>query len=61
MKNIGVFVLKIIIASAAISWGIKAIGPRLPIPATNAAALAIVLLPAVAVSVFLGWKTGRSG
>jgi hypothetical protein len=48
------FLAKVIAFSVAISVGIKTIGPRLPIPATNAVAATMVVLPALLLGLALG-------
>ncbi|MBF2079714.1 MAG: hypothetical protein IGR76_14645 [Synechococcales cyanobacterium T60_A2020_003] len=50
------FVVKLVVASTAIAYGIKVVGPLLPIPPTNAVALGIVILPTVIVGGILGWN-----
>ena len=53
------FILKLLVASAAISAGIVYGGPRLAIPATNAIALIAVLLPAGILAAVLTWRAFR--
>jgi hypothetical protein len=48
------FILKVLIASAAISVGIKQIGPLLAIPASMSVILTFVLLPTVLMGIALG-------
>jgi hypothetical protein len=48
------FILKVLLASAAISVVIKSIGPRLEIPATTSVVLTFVLLPTVLMGLALG-------
>jgi hypothetical protein len=48
------FILKVLIASAAISVGIKRIGPLLAIPASPSVVLTFVLLPTVLMGLALG-------
>jgi hypothetical protein len=53
-------VLKVILASAALSWGIKYIGPQLSVPATSIVALVVVLTPPLVVAGLLGWRLWRN-
>lgn len=53
-------VLKVILASAALSWGIKYIGPQLYVPATSIVALIVVLTPPLVVAGLLGWRLWRN-
>ncbi len=55
------FILKVLIASAAISVGIKYIGPLLAIPASTSVVLTFVLLPTVLMGLALGiqYRTQR--
>jgi hypothetical protein len=48
------FLAKVIVLSAVISVAIKTIGPLLPIPATNAVAGTMVVLPALLLGLALG-------
>lgn len=50
------FVVKLVVASTAIAYGIKSVGPLLSIPPTDTVALGIVLLPTVIVGGILGWN-----
>jgi len=50
------FVSKVLGLSAAIAIAFKTIAPRLPIPATSAVSLAIVLLPSAIVGAILTWQ-----
>jgi hypothetical protein len=50
------FVMKVLGVSAAIAIAFKTIAPRLPIPATSAVSLAIVLLPSAMVGAILTWQ-----
>lgn len=50
-------VLKVLVLSAILSIAIKSIGPILPIPATNTAALIIALTPTLVMGLTLA---GRS-
>jgi hypothetical protein len=54
------FVLKVVLASGAIAYGIKYGGPYLPLPHTPAVALALVLLPTLVLAGLLGWKATQS-
>ena len=53
----GIFILKMIVLSAVISVGIKVLGPLLPLPATPAVALILVLGPPVILGGILLWRT----
>jgi uncharacterized membrane protein YvlD (DUF360 family) len=55
------FILKVLIASAAISVGIKRIGPLLAIPASPTVILTLVLLPTVLMGLALSiqYRTQR--
>lgn len=53
-------VLKVLIASTLISIAIKYGGPFLPIPATSAVALGIVLLPTVIMAIALTYRSSQS-
>ena len=59
MDSQGIFLLKVLLASAAISTSIVYGGPRLAIPATNAIALIAVFLPAVILASILTWRALR--
>lgn len=59
MDSQGIFLLKVLLASAAISASIVYGGPRLAIPATNAIALIAVFLPAVILASILIWRALR--
>lgn len=59
MDSQGIFLLKVLLASAAISASIVYGGPRLAIPATNAIALIAVFLPAVILASVLTWRALR--
>jgi hypothetical protein len=48
------FIGKVVIVSGLISFGIKAIGPRLAVPETPAIVLSLVLLPPVLMGLALG-------
>ncbi|MEM6716321.1 MAG: hypothetical protein AAF827_15100 [Cyanobacteria bacterium P01_D01_bin.6] len=50
------FVAKVIGVSAVIAIACKTVAPRLPIPATAAMSLAIVLLPSIVVGAILTWQ-----
>ncbi|MEM6591174.1 MAG: hypothetical protein AAF651_04885 [Cyanobacteria bacterium P01_C01_bin.73] len=50
------FLAKLLAASAAVSVGLKTVGPLLPIPATAWSNLLMVLMPPTAVAVWLGWQ-----
>lgn len=52
-------VIKVLLASVALSCAIKYGGPLLGVPATGAAALAIVLAPAATVAAVLAWRSQR--
>jgi hypothetical protein len=47
-------IFKVLIASAALSVGIKTLGPHLFIPATSGVALTLVLLPTLILGLVLG-------
>ena len=53
------FILKVLLASTAISASIVYGGPRLAIPATNAIALIAVFLPAGILAAILTWRALR--
>lgn len=55
-NNMVKFVLKVMIASAAISFAIKYIGPLLQIPVSSAIALIAVLLPPGILGGILLWR-----
>lgn len=55
MKS-GLFLLKLLGLSIAISWAIRELGPRFPLPATNAIALALVLLPPLLLGIAIVWR-----
>jgi hypothetical protein len=48
------FVIKVLLASALISVGIKALGPQLLLSPTSGVVLAMVFLPSIFVAVGLG-------
>lgn len=50
------FVAKVFGVAAVIAIAFKTIAPRLPIPATNAMSLFIVLLPSMIVGAILAWQ-----
>lgn len=50
------FVAKVIGVSAAIAIALKTLAPRLPIPATSAVGLTIVLLPSILLGAILAWQ-----
>ncbi|WP_204139422.1 hypothetical protein [Halomicronema sp. CCY15110] len=50
------FVVKVLGMSAAIAIAFKTVAPQLPIPATSAVSLAIVLLPSLIVGAILTWQ-----
>ncbi|RZM82252.1 hypothetical protein [Leptolyngbya iicbica] len=50
------FVAKVLGVSLALAIAFKTIAPRLPIPATSAVSLAIVLLPSAIVGAILTWQ-----
>lgn len=58
-KQIGL-IAKVMLASGAISFGIKYALPYVPIPATDPNALAIVLLPTMMTMAVLGYRVVRS-
>lgn len=49
-------VLKVLVLSTLLSVAIKYMGPILPIPATNTAALIITLIPTLIMGVVLAWR-----
>lgn len=51
------FLLKVMVASALISLGIKYIGPLLGIPTNSALALIAVLLPPLFLGGLLSWRS----
>ena len=59
MKNQFIFVLKVLLLSAAISLFIKYVAPNLSIPETATTALIIVLLPNVIMATILGWQLSK--
>ena len=59
MKNQLIFLLKVLLLSAIISFFIKYIGPSLSIPETATSALIIVLLPNVIMATVLLWQLSR--
>ncbi|KOR36500.1 MULTISPECIES: hypothetical protein [Planktothricoides] len=59
-SNVVKFLLKVMVASALISLGIKYIGPLLPIPPVSAIALGAVLLPPLCLGGFLTWRIKKS-
>ncbi len=54
------FLLKLMVASALISLGIKYIGPLLGIPSNSAIALIAVLLPPLFLGGILSWRLFRT-
>ena len=50
------FIAKVFGVSAAIAIAFKTVAPLLPIPATSAVSLAIVLLPSLIVGAILTWQ-----
>ncbi len=59
MNNQFIFLLKVLLLSAAISVFIKYLAPSLSIPETATNALIIVLLPNVIVAAILLWQLSR--
>ncbi|QFZ92548.2 hypothetical protein [Synechococcus elongatus] len=55
MKS-GLLLLQLLGLSIAISWAIRNLGPRFPLPATDAAALSLVLLPPLLLGIALAWR-----
>ncbi len=55
MKS-GLLLLQLLGLSIAISWAIRNLGPRFPLPATDAVALALVLLPPLLLGIALAWR-----
>ncbi|WP_199249209.1 hypothetical protein [[Phormidium] sp. ETS-05] len=55
-SNQALFVVKVILASGAISLAIVTGGPALNIPATSAIALTLVLLPPLLIAGILGLR-----
>lgn len=55
-----IFVGKVIGVSAAIAIAIKTLAPQVPIPATSAMSLVIVLTPALVMGIFLAWQLQTS-
>ncbi|ABB56187.1 hypothetical protein [Synechococcus elongatus] len=55
MKS-GLFLLQLLGLSIAISWTIRELGPRFPLPATDTVALTLVLLPPLLLGVALVWR-----
>ncbi|MGF1537315.1 MAG: hypothetical protein ACFB4J_12655 [Elainellaceae cyanobacterium] len=51
------FLIKLLVASAAIAALIKYVGPRLPLPATGPVALTIVLVPVAGTAL---WMLGQA-
>lgn len=56
MNNKIIFILKVLILSAGLSFLIKYGGPSLSIPSTAINALIAVLLPPILVGILLGWR-----
>lgn len=50
------FVAKVLILSWLLAIVLKAIGPHLPLPATTATCLILVLTPSLGFALFLGWR-----
>lgn len=50
------FIAKVLVISVLIAIAFKTIGPRLPLPATSAVSLAIVLTPSIVIGLFLTWQ-----
>lgn len=59
MNNTVKFVVEVIALSLLIAVLIKAIGPNLPIPATDVSAIAIVLAPTIVMGSLLVWRAVR--
>jgi hypothetical protein len=53
-KDTLIFLAKLFGLSALISWAIKAIGPSLPIPATDVVALGMILVLPLGLGITLG-------
>ena len=58
-ENLG-FILKVLIASAIISFIIKYVLPELDIPVNSGIAIVIVLFPALATALVLAWQAQQS-
>lgn len=56
MNQSFIFLLKVFVASAAISLAIKYIGPFTNIPATAVNASILVFLPTFVMAIILGWR-----
>ncbi len=50
------FGLKVLVGSGIIAIAIKTLGPLLPLPATSAFSLALVLTPSLVLGVVLSWR-----
>lgn len=50
------FIVKLLVVSALLSGLIKYVAPSVEIPATDAIALMIVLLPTVIIAIALAWR-----
>lgn len=59
MNDTAKFIVEVIAASLLIAVLIKAIGPSLPIPATDLSAIAIVLTPTLVMGSLLLWRAVR--
>ncbi|MBD2092016.1 hypothetical protein H6F67_19395 [Microcoleus sp. FACHB-1515] len=59
MNNTPKFIFEVLAVSLLIAVLIKAIGPALPIPATNFSAIAIVLTPTLVMGSLLLWRAVR--
>lgn len=59
MNNTAKFILEVVAVSLLIAVLIKAIGPSLPIPATDLSAIAIVLTPTLILGSLLLWRAVR--
>jgi hypothetical protein len=60
MTNQGLFLLKILALSAAISVLIKYLLPYFNLPATNTMALSLVLVPPIVMGLVLVWRGWQS-
>jgi hypothetical protein len=49
-------IIKVLLLSTLLAFGIRYLGPLLPLPPTDSVALAMVLLPPVGFGVFLLWR-----
>ncbi|MBF2035275.1 MAG: hypothetical protein IGR92_07265 [Leptolyngbyaceae cyanobacterium T60_A2020_046] len=56
LRNQVGFVVKVLGFSWLLAIALKAIGPRLPLPATTATCLILVLTPSLGLALFLGWR-----